>query len=254
VAAESCSELDIVLQYRREPDDLTSGRIVLLPGERANDPDATAHGLEVFERLEYKKVLTLLARAVTAYPEARVVFLRTDRPGLLPYVLDAETTKLLRMDPVAAIHAMTYEVPAFKSVRPPRATTPIEPAPLHVGYDTLADGFGENVYVRLRADSIECPGCGFWGKFVGREEQNDKLFQCEKRCWSSGIYLHLRLVTSTHWAAIHTEELLASPLERFYLPHAWNEGRAWISREELLDKYLTYKKEKEGICSLSKTI
>lgn len=240
-------DFDIVLQYRRTVGSLSTGRIVLLPGEQTADPEITGQCVDQFENFDFCKVLSRLARTIVSNPGSKVIILRTDRPGLLPYALDSETVELFRVDPVAAIHSMTYGLEEA-SVEKEENNKPLEAAPVRVGYETLADSFGEFLYLRTRRAEVECPGCGLWSGFE-RVPDGHALFKCEKRCLSTGLDLRFVVGISRLWAAVSVVALMGTDLERFYLPRAWNDGRSWISREELQDKYAAYVAEKEAACS-----
>ena len=190
-------------------------------------------------------MFTRFAREVRNHPAACAAIMRTDRPGLLPYVLDAETTRLLREDPVVVIQSMNYPAqPVGKP--PPEDTTPLEVSPIRTGHDTLAEAFGEKVYLRVRGGAVECPGCGYWGVLQGTS------FRCEKKCRLSGEDYLFLFEVSKCWASVDVEALLASGLAKFYLPRSWNEGRSWVRREELCEKYAAYKAEKETACSVNR--
>ncbi len=102
---------------------------------------------------------------------------------------------------------------------------------LVVGHDTLAHGFGDRVYIRRRGDKVECPFCGVW--------------RTEKECRCN---TPLTLITETEiWASVLTLSLLTSNKERLFLPRAWNQGRPWISRDALKEKFFSYVKEKSNV-------
>jgi len=239
MAAEQHDVADILLEYRRE-DGRSTGRLLTL---YAGKP----HNLETFEKVEYRNLLTRLARVLASTPLARVVITRTDAPNLFPYVLDKGTVDLFRTDPVAAIHSMIYELPEARMEKKTEDEA-VEVAPLRVGYNTLADAFGDDVYVRTRQHSIECPGCGLWGD-ADVDGKGKGKFTCKRSCeLSVPIYLY-RL-----WAAISVEELLGTQQKRFFLPRPWNDGHPWVTREELEKKYAAYKAEKEEACSQQRMV
>jgi hypothetical protein len=248
MAAQVSEALDILLQYRRNGDH-SEGRIVLIPSPEAEDQDLTARCVVEFEAEDFKQVLKRLAKTVAHYPGSKIILLRTDRPGLLPYVLDEGTTSLFRTDPVAAIHSMIFEMQEARLEKKPESGEPLEAPPVRAGYETLSDALGELVYLRMRRNSIECPGCGLWG-----DVSDNVSFTCAKRCWSKGLTVHMLIEPGRRWAGVAVEALLASPLSRFYLPRPWNDGRSWITREELQEKYTAYKVEKEQACSNRTTV
>jgi predicted RNA-binding Zn-ribbon protein involved in translation (DUF1610 family) len=140
-----------------------------------------------------------------------------------------------------------------KRVQEERA--PVPPAPIRAGHATLADAFGEVIYFRVRGHELECPGCGFWGMFTspGLLKDPDRAgtrfktaFVCPKKCGERFI-----VSCEDSWGYVHVEDLLkSSKLNAFYFPRTWNEGRPWVTRESLQQKYNEYKAEKEKVtCS-----
>jgi hypothetical protein len=205
----------------------------------------------MFEELEFPQVLKHLARAIGKVPYPRVIIERTDLPGLHPFVLDQETVNLFQVDPVEAIHSMSFEVQEAKVEKSKADVIPIEPPPVRIGYDTLSDAFGEFVYLRTRRASVECPGCGHWSEAT-IDKDGKSSFVCQKKCKSLGLSLRFVVDIYRLWASVGVEELLSTPLEKFFLPRPWNDGRSWITREELVQKYEAYKAEKEEACSISR--
>jgi hypothetical protein len=195
---------------------------------------------------EYEAMLQRLSDIMVQHYQAEesidVVLQRTDRAGLLPMTLDAQTTQLLRTDSVAGIAALTYTQPStpLGAVAKKKAEkTVYEPASLRAGLDTLAQAFGANVYVRAKEGQLECPGCGIWVP-VPAGSLTSVVVTCAGRCKE-------QLVFSLYeqWAAVATVLLLRTELPRFYLPREWNYGKPWVSRETLQQKYDTFLKEKE---------
>jgi hypothetical protein len=219
--------VDIFLEYGRVGD-LSSGSIYTRTGEAR-----TVY--LYFEGLAFDAMLYELARKLEQYLEANVFLLRSDRGGALPYKLDSATVELLRSDPVAAVHAMTYPGSPVMLFRQARAHDKrLQPPNLRAGFDVLADSFGIRVYVRLLLNhDLECPGCGYWSPFSGG------LFQCKKRC-----RVELAMVTEGNWAGVLVTDLLRTNVERFYLPRRWNAG-IWITREHLEEMYSEFTNEKE---------
>ena len=216
----------IVLEYRREAE-LSTGRIVVGGVE------------EAFEKSPFDRMLYRLAAKIVKTGACEVLLMRIDRPGYRPYPLDRTTVELLRLDPVAAVEALTYRgspSSIFQRIEKERVA-PVPP--LRAGVDVLAVAFGEEVYVRLRGDELECPGCGFWSKLEGT------LFQCKKRC-----LLAVTVEPRARWAAVSVPELLSSGLSQFYLPRAWN-PESWATRADLEERYQAFTQEREDVrCSM----
>jgi hypothetical protein len=206
----------ITLEYRRQGE-LSTGTI----------------DTEAFEGLPFDRMLYRLAQKIIDVGDCEVVLRRTDRRGYHPYRLDAATVELLRRDPVAAVQALTFAgSPSSIFQRVQKERRPIVPS-LRVGLDVLADAFGEQVHVKLRAEQVECPGCGFWSPLVGNP------FTCRKRCLIS-----LTVEPRSRWAAVFVKDLLGSGLDRFYLPREWNPG-GWVTRESLEQRLTDYVQERE---------
>lgn len=240
----------IVLAYKRDEGAETStGTIETLFGDNRD--------LSIFQNLTFNKMICELSEELKApRSEPYDVFIqRTDHEGLVPYKLDQTTVDLIRNEPGAAVVAMT-----FTQVRPSTAIrkakqrdVPIVIPPVKIGTDVLAEAFGDDVYFRVRGHELECPGCGFWGMYVSpgllaatkREGQVFKtMFACPKRC-------KVRFVVTCmeRWGSVPVSWLLEkTDLKAFYLPRPWNNGRSWVTREELQAKHNQFKKEKES-CS-----
>lgn len=230
---------EVVLEYKREGSHLSTGRIVVRREEE--------EGLFLqFEGWEFKDMLRSYCEALQKYPDARAVWQRNDRPGLVPYVLDQAVTELLRKDPVAGIESLSPPaISPSSTIRRVRAERAPVPVSIRAGFDTLADSFGDEVYVKHRNGRIECPGCGIWLELVSEMLEPGSFFNCRNpRCaFHTGTLYGVKL--TERWAAIAVSDLIYSKSKRFYLPRAWNDGRPWISMDDLSRKYLEYKKEKE---------
>ena len=221
---------NIILAYQREGNDVT-GYVRLAAGLI----------LQEFKEVTFTTMLTHLARAISAHPQYGVVFQRLDHPRLVPSVLDAATVELFRVDPVAAIQSLTFETSALPQ-KPPKVPTNA----LRVGYDTLAEAFGDMTFFRIVRDSIECPGCGQLAVFRKAAERDGyAIFKCRKACPEHIPLLVMDL--TEQWLFLPTSRLLQQPLDQFFLPLIWNTG-AWITRQDLEHKYKAYMAEKETAC------
>ena len=229
--------MEVILEYKREVDKST-GRVLM----KANGSEFV---FREFKAAEFKAILTYFADALREYPDAKAVIQRTDRAGLVPYNLDAPTTALFRSDPVAAIEAMStpYSNPSTTVKRVQKEREPIEPS-LRVGFDTLADAFGEELYASYDStrNKAECPCCGIWGSIIEKE----KSFLL---CINPSCTVYHQAVPTTltpRWAAFSTEHLLRIASKRYFFPRAWNDSGLWVSFEDLTTKYEQFKKEKES--------
>ena len=223
-----------------------------------------------FVGLKFSQMMSRLARVLRDLPDARVVLQRTDNPGLRAVQLGEETRVLLRDDPAAAIRAMT-----------PQVGQPVQPEEsdftqrfmvgrtrcLRSGHETLADAFGEELYLTMKSGLIQDPESGHWlslgfhmksGSFSIRKDGSNK----------SSEWLPIELVggpqggfdspefatglAQVRWAKVKTAVLLKRSCKKFYLPREWNtsDKRPWIPHEELRQKYQDYLEQKEKVTCL----
>lgn len=216
---------DVVLEYRREGT-ASTGRIFWVEG---NLPEVS---LQLFEKVPFSVMMTHLARAVQKDASCGVLLVRSDCTNLRPTRLDKETIDLLRSDPVAAIRSMTIPARRIDIKRDPIA---MESSPIRVGYDALADSFGDRIYCRLANDRVECPACGRWADI-----EASVLVCKEPKC---GLSILMK-PQSPRWITVETIDLLGSRFSRFYLPRAWNPNSIWISKQELQDLFDHWTQEK----------
>lgn len=203
---------------------------------------------EDFIDIEFIVMMKRLARAIRGTPENgdlmlkvldRVLIIRTDREGLAPYTLDKETVELFRNDPAAAIRRMTFPQGVVVSLKDDLKSKSLESAPLPVGYDIIAISFGENISCRVQDGKIECPVCG-------RFAYSTKPL--EFKCSMCGAPL-IKSEVSEKWVSFKVQDLLSLNAPRYFLPRIHNDGRLWVTREELQERYSAYLTEKETACS-----
>lgn len=229
---------NITLRYRRVQSAFSSGTISLV---EEGDSYEAEEPLKTFECVDWYTMLRLFAEQLLEHPTAGGVITRTDRAGLVPFVLDAKTVDLLRSDPTAAIKAMTYEVQTVEVSmvnlkKMPAVTTPR----VYTGHTLLAASFGDQVYVRRVRQSVECPVCGCLSPY-----EEGAAFICRKNCRT----FELRYVVTTgEWVSFATDDLLdLSHADRFYLPREWNPHGQWITREQLQQLFNDWKNDKETL-------
>lgn len=165
-------------------------------------------------------------------PDCTLVFRRTDGGRLRDYVVPEEERKQIRDYPYVYA-AEKHDVTVVVRDRPVSE----ERVKVHIraGYDTLADAFGDNVYVRYRDDGcVECPCCGRWH---ARIEGEDLVCRCHPTITPAKL--------CGSWVELPTFDLVfgVPGVARFYLPRAWNISGPWISREALSEKYGKFIKE-----------
>lgn len=226
---------DVFLEFRRDiQTGLCNGRIWV---------DGEVVPSEVFDGEGFREMLTRYAAWLQTYTAHRAIFLRTDRPGLQPYVLDEKVVHLFRTDPVAAISSMCPpDPPSVLLDLRKKAEAKKTATALRAGYDTLANSFGETIYAKRRPTDgrVECPVCGIWSRVVEVELQ--KYVECHNQ----GCLLHnicTPFQAKGNWAGFSVEELLRTGASRFFFPREWNDGQSWVSRFDLESRLSKFKEE-----------
>ena len=213
----------ILLQWKRHPASV-EWTIARLPEQRQ---------LEGAGESSFEEMMRRLAFHATCFPAAALQMQRIDRPGLPVHTLDEETSQLLRQDPEQVIRTMQVAVHVPADL--PRS--PAAPV-LAVGRDVLAAAFGDQLHCRVRKEKeVECPGCGRWQPVATD-------FRCALCALAVSMTFSLNPETSHCWGIVRTQDLLASSHPRFFFPRAWNEGRYWITREALTQKYEQFTEER----------
>lgn len=206
---------EIHLKYRRVGDAYS--------GELAGTP---------FEGLSFASIMSMLSRRVQGVPDEElpeVRLERTERAGLMPAFFTPAQVLLLRDDPARLAQelsppAVTVHVRDAKASEP-KGELSVDREPLRAGFDTLADSFGDVVYLSLRDGRVESPYTGRW---VPLEEV------------PGAVPVH------PEWASIDTEKLLASGHPQFFLPRRWTR-LTWVSQGKLRGLYEAFKKEKNDV-------
>ncbi len=211
---------DVVIAYSRQADRYTAVISV-------NAEEQWTRGGITFEEM-----IVELSGYLKQLPDCQLIFRRMDGQYLRDYVAPEGERDQIRNYPYVYA-AEKHDVTVVVRDRP--VTQERVKIQLRAGYDTLADAFGDNVYVRYRDDGcVECPCCGRWH---ARIEGEDLICRCHitvtpaKLCGS--------------WVELPTFDLVygAPGVARFYLPRAWNISGPWITREALAEKYRTFIKE-----------
>jgi hypothetical protein len=215
---------EVVLSYRRTGEEYSG--IVFVDGE-----EKWATSSSSFAGLISR--LSSILRDLKV-EDCRLIFRRTDRPGLRDFIASAEETTLIRLQPLEYLkrtNGYDRTVVVRDSV-PPEQKLKVY---IRTGYDTLADAFGEHVYAQYRDDGkVECPCCGRWMA----ELDHYNVLSC--RC--IGRITTVRICGP--WVEIPTPALThLLTVQRFYMPRAWNLSGPWISRDNLSLKFNTYLQE-----------
>lgn len=221
-----------------------------------------------FVSLPFHKVMTRISQHLREYPDAAVVLHRLEREGLQPIQLSEDLRLLLRDDPVRAIWLMDEH--SGREVRPDvRASLNL----IRSDYDTLADAFGERVYIRMRHGAAEDPVTGRW-KTLAYGPKCGWRIRGEKDSYGSWLPIQLEgidipvvkedanmeevqlamedfatVLAECKWGSIAVKDLLDQPGHKFFLPRRWNTEAQWIGRQALqerLDTYLEERKEAQS--------
>ncbi len=210
--------------------------------------------VDLFENVSFAQQTRLLHLLLVKHPDAVVEMQRTDHDGLMPFFLEPHMVQLIIDDPLKYIQAHTIPhrtVDLRKTGRTsklaakhvvPQATT------VRAGHATLADTFGDVLYLNFRNGRVEDPVTGRWRPWpdVMAELGLTVLETIVTDASTSGQY-------SGGWITVRTSELLKNNVLGFYLPRAWNEDGPWIKYEALAEEYNQYLKERASCLETTKT-
>jgi len=179
------------------------------PGEDVS-PEADAKFETVvhsrFKDKSFKQMLEEVCHVAEQYMSVMITLVQQAVSGdeILShaYSMDSLLVKELMRDPGHVASLMSVEDRLIHVRDTPTSL-------IRAGVDTLADAFGDVVYCRadtIGSGHIECPGCGRWGA----------------SCIACGFTLAGEY--QGQWFGVSVSALLASGLNRFYLPRKWNES------------------------------
>jgi hypothetical protein len=177
------------------------------------------------------------ALPLIVYPKAEVYFQRTDRPGLASVKLSTSEVDELRRNPTDFAEKLTI-APIFLDLRDKLKVTATATVNVRVGYSTLADAFGDRIYLRLVYGRFESPIDGRWVESIPG-------LMCDVPHTISSS--NGATVSAPDWVSVATEHLLSLAKDRYYLPRAWNIPGPWVTHEKLSLIYNQYKKEKANV-------
>jgi hypothetical protein len=190
----------------------------------------------------FADVINVVSEVLRVSPDVELIFRRTDHAGLRDLTIDTVMRDLIRNNPAQYIAETTVsERKVVVRDRPTEETQQYATPYIRSGYDTLAESFGERLYVRIRDDGkVECPLCGRWTAEI-HEDSIVPMLRCQ--CNATGVPGDL----AGCWFAVTTEVLVTVKfLGRYYIPRLWNPN-GWISCDELTKMYLSYLKEIEHV-------
>jgi hypothetical protein len=208
-------------------------------------------------------MLQQVSDVMNEYDVDDVVFKRTDKEGLQAVDLDLFTSKLIRNNPVQAARQMSPapivvhvrskvqvgdELHIDAVVQKPASVESIK-VTLTAGHDTLAEAFGDHVYIRMKGDRVESLFDGRWkscAKASSPDLPNSLFVQ------DDGHITVCPVKVTDCWATVDVKTLLwigeQRGTEHYYLPRVWNTDGPWISHADLKLRYEEYQKEKEATC------
>lgn len=254
--------ITIVLQHRRNPELVDdqhhfSGSVALLSprGEVWDDDN--------FVALPFHQMMTMVARRLREFPDADVVLQRTDRRGLSPLKLGEDVRVMLRDDPAGAVRAMSVSTGQHVEVQVPPT--------LRSSHDTLADAFGERLYLQMRRGYVADPLTGSYQQLSYGEKSGWRI-RGPGNSYEQWLPIRLegvevgvdpkamsddpgalmqelgKMLAELRWVSCSTEDLLSMPGSRFFLPRRWNaEGMQWISRQALRERLDQFRKERDHV-------
>jgi hypothetical protein len=232
----------IVLSYKRE-ENLSTGAVTI------EEVGVGPRELFEFSKMSFSSMIGLFASHLQQHPDAGAVILRTDREGLQPYHVNGDLLFMLRTDPVTAIRMLdapevTVRVRDVKELVD--ISDCIKTVPLPAGADTLAQTFGDEVYIRRRGTGglteVECPCCGHWARALFDETPRGRriLVAC-----GGCARFHVSFLGSS-WAGVQTSEILHLNKDRYFLPREWNANGNWVTHKDLTSLFEQWNQEKSS--------
>ena len=204
-------------------------------------------GTETFSGSTFAGMMGLSSQMLRQNPEAELVVLRNDRPGLLAVTLEPKLRDLLRDDPAAYIEANTIPDRVI-DLRKDRTSALVtgekydmpRTGGLRHGLGTLADAFGEVLYAKARKAApswlYEHPATGRWSDLRTVEH------------WLGSHDTEVQAVDEKGgWLLIKVDYLLKTGAERFYYPREWNEFGSWITKDQLRTKLEQFRKDRDHV-------
>ncbi len=217
---------------------------------------------DTFQDVPFRLIMNTLIKEVRDDPDAKVLFMRLEQqPIPIAVELDPHLVDLIHKDPVMFLRHMDPFEGGSQRVQIGRmnlrkdSVKNVAPQPIPAGYDTLADAFGDFVYVRLKGSKTESVWDGRWYEWHhlpsypdipdGFISIPDDLYKAPGCCKLTQDPFFVNEM----WAKYSTKELLMvaerRKQDRLFLPRAWNKPGPWVRTEDLRKKYETFLKEKE---------
>lgn len=193
-----------------------------------------------FSSLSFERMLELVGAELRRFPDLRLLIRREEAP--YPMSLPPGVENLLRTDLPRAIEMLTLP-PQRVVIGVPKKKEVAVLGTLRYGNDTLADAFGEEIYVKVRLGReeirVEDP---ITGRLIGLTQIPGQPLR-----WGPLSFERYILARSGQWGTLLIQKLLAVGAPRYYLPRGWNPSGSWISHEDLAKLYDRYQKEKKDV-------
>jgi hypothetical protein len=239
----------VLLEYERRSeldgeDHLYDGTIIVREREKfTNLP---------FVGWPYHQMITRFAEQARKDYTKKLIFMRRDqKPKPMAVELEPKMADLLREDPVKYIKATSPPPRRVKLKLSDKVTVTDEviARPIPAGRDTMAETFGDAVYVRMRrGGASECLACGRWKAQTSTDENKNGFIRC--KCGFSAV-CKAYPTSAGGWAGIHTGELLQvmehGEHPRAFLPRLWNTDGPWITYENLKQRYERFCEERDNV-------
>lgn len=198
--------------YERDPD--VGNGFQAFRGTFAGEKETQGQS---FEGLHFSELLRRTQELLLQWNDRELVFIRSDRPELLPHRLADDLTALIVEDVDKAIEKMSHPDVRVVVGRPAE-----QPSVIRAGTETLAAALGERVLCRWRDGRMECPGCGAW---ADTKHRSMSCAQCKMQL--------LFEPEDAQWVSISVSDLVGTHASKFFLPREWNGYKPWIERKEL---------------------
>lgn len=215
---------DVILEYRREGDVFTGVIHGFLGGSKQPYTE-----IATFEKASFQRMILHLSDALRRHQGASCVWRRTERTPPIEFAIEPELVGLIKSDPLSAVRSMEFGVEKTPQLLP-------------AGYDSLAETFGDVVFLRRVGNLVECPVCGQNGWL----ERGRK--QCRLLCRQCTPHRRFEIdELSRRWVGVGVPHLLEDQSEKFWLPRQWNPGDGWIGKAELQQKFDEFSKERDDV-------
>lgn len=192
--------------------------------------------LETFDGFSFSEMFVAFAEVLNKHEVSKVFIKQSKLPTL-------QLSEYM----IAAIKAGPTAVASSLSFEPVHIT--VERTALDVGTTSLAEAFGDSIFLRRAINSealFECV-CGEMGTFV-KCDLCDHV-PIEYSCCDCGLRLPAQVHPSDEsaagWVSINTQSIIeVFSGDKLFIPRIWNTDSPWISKEKLAAKYAAFCEER----------